>query len=335
MSRYEQVHANPQGPGDARPTVFQIIKDEGVEGKLKGKVIVITGTSSGIGIETSRALSLTGAKLLLTARDLKKATTALEGILEPGRVELVEMDNNSLESVRAAAKTILEKSNNQVNILINNAGIMALPTLEYTKDGFEKQFGVNHLSHFLLFELLKPALLASASPDFSSRVVNLSSSAHHVASINETGNYNFEKTDYNDWVSYGQSKTANLYMTNEIERRYGSKGLHATSVHPGIAQTALMQHLDSDTVEYMKKDEHVAKILKSPAQAGATTVWAAIGKEWENKGGEYLAECGPTKRGNDKHEIAGEGYAGHAYNPEGEARLWRDSLKIVGLTDDQ
>lgn len=334
MSRYEQAHADPKGPGDARPTVYQIIKDEGVEGKLKGKVIVITGTSSGIGIETSRALALTGAKLILTARDLEKGTNALKGILEPGHIELVEMDNNSLDSVRSAAKIILEKANNQVNILINNAGIMALPNLEYTKDGFEKQLGVNHLSHFLLFELLKPALLASTTSEFSSRVVVLSSSAHHVASINESDNYNFEKTDYDTWVSYGQSKTANLYMANEIERRYGSKGLHSTSVHPGAVQTALFQHLDSDTAESLKTNEHFARILKSPAQGGATSVWAAVGREWENKGGVYLAECAETKRGNDLHEVAGEGYAGHAYNPDGEARLWRDSLKMVGLSDE-
>ncbi|CAN9321889.1 unnamed protein product [Alternaria alternata] len=335
MSRYAEAHANPAGPGDARPTALQIIKDEGVEGKLAGKVIVITGTSSGIGIETARVLKLTGAKLLLTARNLEKAKIALDDILEPERVELVEMDNTSLESVRRAAKDILEKSNNQVNILINNAGIMAIQNLEKTKDGFEMQFGVNHLAHFLLFELLKPALLASATPELSSRVVNLSSSAHHVASINESGNYNFEKTEYNDWVAYGQAKTANIYMTNEIERRYGSKGLHATSVHPGMIATGLMQYMDPKIVEGFQGNQEVYKTMKSPEQGAATTVWAAIGKEWENKGGEYLAECGKTTRGNDKHEIAGVGFAGHAYDPEAEARLWKDSLAMVGLKDDQ
>jgi NAD(P)-dependent dehydrogenase (short-subunit alcohol dehydrogenase family) len=334
MSRYAEAHSNPAGPGDARPTALQVIKDEAVEGKLAGKVIVITGTSSGIGIETARALSLTGARLLLTARDLDKAKSALDGILEQERVELVEMDNTSLSSVRAAAKAILQKSNGQVNILVNNAGIMALPKLEHTKDGFEMQFGVNHLAHFLLFELLKPALLASASPGFSSRVVNVSSSAHHVASINESGNYNFEKAEYNDWVSYGQSKTANIYMANEIERRYGSRGLHATSVHPGMIATGLMQHMDPAMVEAFKKDEEAFKLMKSPEQGAATTVWAAIGQEWEKKGGEYLAECGKTTRGNDNHEIAGVGFAGHAYDAEKEARLWKDSLKMVGLADD-
>ncbi|KAF5874947.1 uncharacterized protein Bfra_003400 [Botrytis fragariae] len=336
MARYAEAHLNPNGPGDARPTAIQIIKDEGVQGKLAGKVVVVTGTSAGIGIEIARAMSLTGAKLLLTARDLKKAKTALDGILAPGQVELVKMDNNSLSSVRAAAEEILQKSNNQVNILINNAGIMALPKLSLTEDGFEKQFGVDHLSHFLLFQLLKPALLANASPEFSSRVVSVSSSAHHVASINESGNYNFEKTEYNDWVAYGQAKTANIYMANEIERRYGSQGLHATSVHPGIAaSTGLMQHVDPAVVAEMSKDEGLYKKMKTAEQGAATTVWAAIGKEWENKGGEYLAECAKTTRGNDNHEIAGVGYAGHAYDPEAEARLWKDSLVMVGLTDDQ
>ncbi|KAF5664672.1 WW domain-containing protein [Fusarium denticulatum] len=333
MSRYAEAHLNPAGPGDARPTALQIIKDEGAEDKLAGKVIVITGTSSGLGVETARALSLTGAKLLLTARDLNKAKTALDGILEPGRIELVEMDNASLRSVRAAASAILQKSNGQVNILINNAGIMALPKLEYTKDGFEMQFGVNHLAHFLLFELLKPALLASASPTFSSRVVNLSSSAHHVASINESGDYNFEKTKYNEWVSYGQSKTANIYMANEIERRYGSRGLHATSLNPGGIATGLTQHVDPAMLQAMQQDEALFRTMKSPEQGAATTVWAAIGQEWEKKGGEYLADCGRTTRGNDKHEITGAGFAGHAYDPENEARLWNDSLKMVGLTD--
>ncbi|GLI81797.1 hypothetical protein PoHVEF18_010187 [Penicillium ochrochloron] len=335
MSRYAEAHSNPAGPGDARPTARQIIKDEAVEGKLSGKVIVVTGTSSGIGIETARALSLTGARLLLTARDLNKAKSALNGILEPERVELVEMDNTSLSSVRAAAKAILQKSNGQVNVLVNNAGIMALPKLKYTKDGFEMQFGVNHLAHFLLFELMKPALLASASPEFSSRVVNISSSAHHVASINESGDYNFEKTEYNDWFSYGQSKTANIYMANEIERRYGSRGLHATSVHPGMIATALMQHMDPAIVESFKSNKEMYKVMKSPEQGAATSVWAAIGQEWETKGGEYLAECGKTTRGNDNHEIGGVGFAGHAYDAEKEARLWKDSLKMVGLTDDE
>ncbi|KAF7892296.1 uncharacterized protein EAF01_010376 [Botrytis porri] len=156
------------------------------------------------------------------------------------------------------------------------------------------------------------------------------------ASINESGNYNFEKTEYNDWVAYGQAKTANIYMANEIERRYGSQGLHTTSVHPGIAvATGLMQHVDPAVVAEISKDEGLYKTMKTAAQGAATTVWAAIGKEWEIKGGEYLAECAKTTRGNDNHEITGAGFAGHVYDPEAEARLWKDSLAMVGLSDDQ
>ncbi|PVH69739.1 NAD(P)-binding protein [Cadophora sp. DSE1049] len=268
MSRYAEAHLNPSGPRDARPTALQIIKDEEAEGRLAG-------------IETARALPLTGAKLFLMARDLTKAKTALGALLEPGRVELVEMDNTSLDSVRSAAKIILEKSNNQVNILVNNAGIMALPKLEHTKDGFEMQFGVNHLAHFL--------------PGFSSRVINLCSSAHHVAGINDSGNYNFEKN-------------RNIYMTNEIERHYGLRGLHANSVHPGLIATALMQYMDPDMVEAFAKDENAYKLMKSPEQGATTT------------GGEYLAECGRTTRRDDNLEIGGVGFAGHCYNPEKEAR---------------
>lgn len=336
MSRYAEAHENVAGPGDARPTALQIIRDEGAEGKLAGKVIVITGTSSGIGVETARALSLTGAQLFLTARNLEKAKTALGPVLGSGRAELIEMDNTSLSSVRGAAGTILQKSNGQVNILVNNAGIMAIPKLEYTKDGFELQFGVNHLSHFLLFELLKPALLASASPELRSRVVNLSSSAHNVAPINESDNYNFEKGAYDAWVSYGQSKTANIYMANEIERRYGSQGLHATSVHPGLILTGLMQHVDPAVAEQQQKNEEAMRSLKSPVQGAATTVWAAIGHEWENEGGKYLADCARTSPASDKGDpIVRKGYAAHTYNPEGEGRLWTDSLKMVGLPDDR
>ena len=372
MSRYADAHPNPAGPGDARPTALQVLQDEGVVGKLVGKAIVITGCSSGIGIETARVLSLTGARLLLTAQSLDKARTALSNILEPGRVELIEMDNNSLDIVREAAKAILRKSS-QVNILINHASIMVLPQLEHTKDGFEKQFGVNNLSHFLLFQLLKPALLASATPDFSSRVVSLSSSAHHVASINASNNHNFERLTTtigllvrsgeahlfffllsqsravpqahmkyprqaiasSPWRIDGQSKTANTYMTNDIERRYGSQEFHANSVHSGMIATGFMHYMDPEVLKALTSDRSAYKLMKSPEQGAATTVWAAIGKDWENKGGQYLSECDRTMSGNDKDEIGGVGVAGHAYDQVNEARLWKDSLKMVGMEDEQ
>ena len=334
MSRYAAAHENPKGAGDARPTALQIIHDEGLEGKLAGKVIVITGATSGIGLETARALSATGATLLLTARTAERGETTLAGILEPGRVSVVVMDNSSFASVRAAASDILTKSNNKVNILINNAAVMGIEELKVTEDGHEIGFETNHLSHFLLFHLLKPALLASSTPNFQSRVVNVASSAHRACDLNASDNYSFEKGGYNHSLAYSNSKLANVYMANEIDRRYGSKGLHATSLHPGAIWTNLPRHLSSEFTDMIMANEGLVKIMKSAEQGAATTVIAAVGKEWEGKGGKYLDNCDVAKRGKDDHDPFGDGYVRQTYDPENEARLWKDSLKIVGIEDD-
>ncbi|KAI9152233.1 alcohol dehydrogenase [Paramyrothecium foliicola] len=331
MSRYAAAHANPNGPGDARPTALQIVRDEGAEGKLKDKVVVITGTSSGIGIETARAFSETGARLFLTARDLDKAKSALEAVFDPDRMELIQMNQTSLDSVRTAAKQILNKTN-KVNILIENAGVMAVPNLEFTTNGHELQFGVNHLSHFLFFQLLKPALLAAVTPELNSRVVVVASSAHLAHSINEPDNYNFEKSDYDPWTAYSQSKTANVYMANELDRRYGSQGLHATSLHPGGIMTPLARHLGDGVAEAIASTEEARAQMKNPEQGAATTLWAAVGKEWEHKGGIYLEDCGETQLCESPKGHFAKGHAKHAYDPERERRLWEDSLRLVGLS---
>lgn len=332
MSRYTAVHANTKGPGDARPTALQIIKDEGLEEKRQGQIFVITGTSSGIGIETVRAIAATGATLYLTARDLDKAKVALDGTFDPSRMELFQMDQGSLASVRAAAAAILNKTS-KIHCLINNAGIMAIPDLRFTADGHELQFGTNHLSHFLFFQLLKPALLAAASSELPSRVVVLSSSSHNIHGINDSDNYAFERGNYDANVAYGQSKTANIYMANEIERRYGEKYLHATSLHPGIISTGLTRHMPPDAFKGM---EHIYPTMKSVEQGAATTVWAAVGEAWKHDGGKYLANCDvakPSVGGEDK--MITPTYASYAYDVEKAARLWKDSLKLVGLEDDE
>ncbi|KAK1470909.1 WW domain-containing oxidoreductase [Colletotrichum tamarilloi] len=331
MSCYAEAHANPNGPGDARPTALKIIEDEGVKGKLAGKVIIITGTSSGIGIETTRALSATGATLFLTARDVAKAQSALIGIFDQSRMEIIKMDQASLSSVRDAAAAILAKTT-KIHLLVNNAGIMAIPDHRLTAEGHELQFGTNHLSHFLFYKLLEPALLAAASPSLPSRVVNLSSTAHNVHGINDPDNYDFQKGDYDASVAYGQSKTANIYMANEIERRYGSSHLHATSVHPGIVQTGLTQHMPPDAFKGM---EYLYPTMKSIEQGAATSVWAAVGKAWKHEGGKYLVNCAvaePYVEGDDK--FLALGYAPYAYDIEKAKRLWSHSLKIVGLPDE-
>lgn len=330
-SRYAEVHKSPQGPGDARPTALDIVKDEGLEGKLAGKVFLITGCSSGIGIDTARALSATGAKLFLGVRDVVKGESALADILEPGRVELLKIDLNSLESVREAAKTFLQKSKS-LNVLINNAGVMATPKGE-TADGFETQFGTNHLAHFLLFQLLKPTLLASSTSNFNSRVVTLSSSAHRNSGI-ITDDYNFKHTEYSPWVAYGQSKTANIYMANEIERRYGTQGLHALSVHPGGIKTGLQVHV-SAAVRESWSAAGGETFFKSPAQGAATAVYAAISKDWEGKGGRYLENCAETGPVQEPRTPLSPGYASHAFDEEKEKKLWLDSLKLVGFEGDE
>ncbi|KPM45242.1 hypothetical protein AK830_g1286 [Neonectria ditissima] len=330
MSPYTAVHKNPQGPGDARPTALQIVKDNDLEGKLAGRVAVVTGVSSGLGVETVRALAVTGLKLFLTARDLAKAKTALAEIWQDGSMELIEMDQKSLESVRTAAKNILARTD-VVNILINNAGIMAVPELELSKDGFESQFATNHLSHFLLFQLLKPALLKATTPNFQSRVVILSAAAHRISRIGAADDYSFQKSSYDPWLAYARSKTANIYMANEIERRYGSAGLHATSIHPGVIATPLSKHVPDDLAA--KIVQELGTSIKSLEQGAATTVLAAVGKEWEGRGGVYLSDCAEAERGEDDGVVSKGSYVTHTYDAEDEGRLWRDSLKMVALPE--
>ncbi|TVY53765.1 Retinol dehydrogenase 14 [Lachnellula cervina] len=329
-TKYEQIHESPQGPGDARPTAFQIIKDENLEGKLEGKVILITGCSSGLGIETAQALATTGATLYLTARDLEKAKKALGNLIASPRVHLLELDLDSLASVRACASEFLSKSS-RLNIFIANAGIMACPEGR-TKDGFESQFGTNHLAHFLLFNLLKPTLLASSTPDFNSRAVILTSIAHRWGSV-VFDNLNLDGI-YDPSVAYSQSKTANLWTANEIDRRYGGKGLHAWAVNPGGISTNLGQHLPQEAVDGMMKNEELMKAWKSPQQGAATTVWAAVAKALEGQGGKYLEDCHIGKPVNDADGPWGLGYSKWAYDAGAEAKLWKKSSELVGLKED-
>lgn len=332
MSRYSVAHADPQGANDARPTAMQIIHDEQMEGKLVDKVVVITGVSSGLGVETARALAATGATLYMTARDLDRAKNALGEIFDPRRMELIHMDHTSLESVRTAAQSILSKTD-KVAILICNAGVMAVKGLQLTDQGYELQFATNHLAHFLFFELLKPALLAGSSSEFHSRVVMVSSSSHRMArGLGPSDNYHYQKGGYDPRGAYAQSKIANVYMANEIERRYGSQGLHATSLNPGIIATSLGRHMSEEEIEALLQNPMVQKFQKSPEQGAATTVWGAVSTELEGKGGLLLDNCAVSARGDyDENPLGGDAVP-HTYCPDDEARLWKDSLEMVGLS---
>ncbi|KAJ5337130.1 NAD(P)-binding protein [Penicillium brevicompactum] len=234
---------------------------------MNDKVFLLTGSSGGIGIETGRALAATEGKVYLGVRDLVKGEQALKEILEPGHVELLELD------------------------VVNNAGIMACPEVK-TANGFESQFAINYLGHFLLYNLLEQTLLSSYTTEFQSRVVNVSSAGHRMSSV-VLDNINLDG-EYEAWKAYGNAKTACIWMTNEIERRHGSKGLHGLSLMPGGIFTGLQRHVDPETLKQWGSSEPVLggqKYGKSPAQGAATTMTAAFGKEWKGKGGVYLEDC--------------------------------------------
>ena len=206
-----------------------------------------------------------------------------------------------------------------------------------TKDGFETQFGTNHLAHFLLFQLLKPALLAASTPTFNSRVITLSSSGHGFSTV-LFDDYDLKKRGYDPWVSYGQSKTANIYMANEIDRRYGSRGLYATSVHPGsIVTSGLGKNLTPEVMQQVMArvdpSELNPKGFKSAAQGAATTVWAATAREWEGKGGRYLEDVGVAAPRTSPGSITG--YVAHAYDVDAAKGLWADSCRMVGVQDEE
>ncbi|TDZ36843.1 Short-chain dehydrogenase TIC 32 [Colletotrichum trifolii] len=333
MSRYAAAHVSPQGQGDARPTAMQIVHDEHLIGKL-----------AGIGLETTRALHATGATIHLGVRDLKRSQQAFDDVNRsnpdsPGELHLVEMSLDSLASVRKGAESFLARSK-QLNILVLNAGVMCAAK-EKTTDGFEKTFGTNHVGHFLLFQLLKDALLAATTPTFNSRVVVVSSQMHRASEV-RFDDLHFDKGDYHEYVAYGQSKIANVYLANEIERRYGARGLHALSLHPGAVVTNMnrekLSAAEADLRERIgtERYEELHRSMKSQPQGAATTVYAAIGKEWEGRGGRYLSELvekGPADPDADPMS-SDTGYAAWAYDEEKASRLWRVSNKMVGLAED-
>ena len=346
MAQYVELHkiANLRGAGDARPTALQVIRDEGLTGKLTDKVFLITGVSSGLGIETLRALHTTGAHVFGTVRNIPKGQAVVDKILaekhaEGGKIDLIEMELDNFSSIRKAAKVILSNTDGKLNAIIGNAGVMATPYGK-TADGYETQFGTNHLGHFLLFHLLKDSLLSSATPEYPSRYVSLSSMAHIWSTVH-LSDYNYEKTPYSPWNAYGQSKTANIWFANAIERHYSSHHLHATSVHPGgiIEGSGLGVHVSEETKQAMFEDPEILRTFKDVGQGAATQVNAAVGREWKDKGGRYLAslaEMGTREEEAGKegmYESANEGYAEWAYDEEGEERLWKESFGMVGLEE--
>ncbi len=277
---------------------------EGVD--LSGRTALVTGVSAGLGVETVRVLRSRGARVVGAARDLDKARSALAGI---EGVDLVELDLADLDSVRACAKQLLS-SYDGFDLLINNAGVMA-PPLGRTAQGFELQLGTNHLGHFVLTNALIESFRRGA------RIVNLSSRGH-LRSPMRWDDPHFRTSDYDKWVAYGQSKTANVLFTVGLEKRLAPQGIHAYAVHPGVIMTELSRHLsEEDGAVVMSRMANIT--FKDVPQGAATTLWAVASPELEGHGGLYLEDChvADVTKGDGN-----AGYAPYAVDPDEAERLW-------------
>lgn len=290
---------------------------------------IVTGGASGIGIVTARVLAEAGAGVTIAARDLKFAQSAADEInaeIGASRVQVEALELGDLSSVRAFAHRWGDKP---LSLLINNAGIMACP-MSRTADGFEMQFGVNHLGHFLLSLLLAPALEKGAP----SRLISLSSAGHFYGDV-DFDDPNFERREYQPWRAYGQSKTANALFAVEFDRRFRDRGVRAFSVMPGVITTNLGRHLTPElraqlTQSRSSTDARDELERKSVEAGAATSVWAATAPELDGHGGLYLEDCAQAVPFT-KDLPRGKGVMPHALDPEAARRLWDLSEKMVSL----
>jgi NAD(P)-dependent dehydrogenase (short-subunit alcohol dehydrogenase family) len=306
------------GPFGATSTTDDVL--DGLD--LSGMRILVTGVSAGLGIETARALSAHGAKVVGTVRDLAKGRRATGD-----SIELIELDLADLSSVRAAADALLDQGD-AFDLIVANAGVMATP-FGRTADGFETQFGTNHLGHFLLINRLVPLLKAGA------RVVMLSSAGHRYADI-DLDDPGFERGDYTPFGAYGRSKTANILFAVEFDRRHKHDGIRAAAVHPGGIRTELGRHLEPGALETMieslnetaRKTGAAEFAWKSIPQGAATGLWAGVRAPADLVGGLYCEDCRLAEPASDPS--ARNGIRAYALDPERAKALWEKSEEMVG-----
>ncbi len=302
--------------------------DEVMQGiDLHGQCALITGASSGLGVETARSLARGGATVIMAARDERKTRAAMAGILQelPG-AELIFMplDLSDPASILQCAESI-RSSRPRLELLINNAGVMACP-LRRTAQGWEWQLAVNHIGHFLLAGELVPTLLQAPSP----RVVNLTSGGHQFAAV-DFEDPHFQHRPYDRWLAYGQSKTANIWHALGLFERLGDRGLSAFAVHPGAVHTELGRHMSAEELQGLQdgSDDAPGLTFKSIPQGAATTVWAATSAALSGRGGLYLEDCGigsPVQG----EGLSTSGYAPWALDRERADVLWRLSEEWLG-----
>jgi NAD(P)-dependent dehydrogenase (short-subunit alcohol dehydrogenase family) len=303
---------------------------------LHGKRILVTGVSAGLGVETARALAARGANVIGAARDLEKAEKAVaqarrDASAAGGSIELIALDLASLESVRACADK-LQAEGKPIDIIIANAGVMATP-FGKTADGFETQFGTNHLGHFVFVNRL-----ASLIPS-GGRVIALASSGHRFANV-DLEDPGFERTAYEPFLAYGRAKTANILFAVAFDQRHRGRGVRAAAVHPGGIQTELGRHMDESQMIAMLEvfNNQLAAEGKPPfefktiPQGAATSVWAAVVASAEDIGGRYCENCHVGEIVADDVVISpvSEGVRSYALDSANAEALWRKSEQMVG-----
>jgi NAD(P)-dependent dehydrogenase (short-subunit alcohol dehydrogenase family) len=311
--------------------------DEVLSGvNLRGKRILVTGVSAGLGVETARTLAAHGAHVVGAARDLAKAETATalvrkDAAATGGSLELIELDLASLKSVRACADQLLAKGE-PFDVVIANAGVMATP-FGHTADGFETQFGTNHLGHFVLVNRI-----ASLIRD-GGRLINLSSSGHRFSNV-DLEDPNFERAAYDPFIAYGRSKTANILFAVAFDKRHRNRGVRAAAVHPGGIQTELGRHMDPNQLQKMV--EQINQQLaaegkgtfqwKTIPQGAATSVWAGVFAPADEIGSQYCENCHVGHIVPDSATISpiSEGVRGYALDSKNAEALWKKSEELVG-----
>jgi NAD(P)-dependent dehydrogenase (short-subunit alcohol dehydrogenase family) len=322
---------------EATPYGATSTTDEVLSGvNLKGKRVLVTGVSAGLGVEMARSLVAHGAQVVGAARDLSKAKVATEQVRKDaaangGSFELVELDLANLKSVRACADALLARGQ-PFDVVIANAGVMATP-FGHTADGFETQFGTNHLGHFVLVNRI-----ASLIRD-GGRLINLSSAGHRYSNV-DLDDPNFERTTYEPFVAYGRSKTANILFAVAFDKRHRHRGVRAAAVHPGGIRTELGRYAEPGRIEKVIEEinRQLAAQGKGPfqwktiPQGAATSVWAAVVAPANEIGGQYCENChvGHIVTDDASITVVSEGVRGYALDPNNAEALWKKSEEFVG-----
>jgi len=322
MALSDQVPTN--SAFHARSTGSEVLADADVA----GKVAIVTGGYSGIGLETTRALAARGATVIVAGRSLDRAAQNLSDL--EGDVKAAELDLADLGSVRAFSQAMTDELS-KLDLLINNAGIMACPEAR-VGPGWESQFGVNHMGHFALTLGLLPLIEKTAG----SRVLAVSSTAHKISDI-RWDDAQFESGEYNKWQAYGQAKTANALFANALSRRIRDNGSLAFSLHPGGIFTPLQRHLPKEEmvalgwIDETGEPSEMAKAgFKTPEQGCSTTLWAATAASLAGKPGVYCEDCdiaAPTDPESPTARYVGVN--DHACSDEGAEKLWAMSETLL------